>query len=219
MTSIVIEQNESSIREQISLPPSEIEKLYEIAQTGAKESISSLREFLGAGADIHLNCLSFLPLPVLLDRIKLYYPNHLAFHMRFSGEISGEIYTFFREMDAGVLIDRMVGHKHLKHHKSFNRIEISVLSELVNILANSFWRAMTKEIRLNWWVTPPTRVNDLSRSLTYSAKVYTLDQFLIHFEYLVPLLEIRIQLIMLPSLNTINKLVAKLTSLPAKTKQ
>lgn len=210
MPQVAIEQDESTIHDQIYLLPQEIEKLYEVAQTGASRSVSSLREFLGINTEIHLNYLSFLSLPILLDRIKLYYPNHLGFHLRFSGEISGEIYTFFQEQDALTLIQQMMGNKRTKSNKALNRIEVSVLSELVNILSNSFWRALTEKALINWWITPPTRINDLARSLTYSAKVYTLDHLLAHFEFIIPMMEIRIQLVMLPTQNTMKKLLSKL---------
>jgi chemotaxis protein CheY-P-specific phosphatase CheC len=212
MLNIAIEQDESSIHEDIFLPPAEIKMLYEIAQKGASESINSLRDFLGTTNDIHLNCLSFLPLPIMIDRIKLFYPNHLGFHIRFSGEISGEIFTFFREEDAIFLVDKITGHRRLKSLKNINRVEISVLAELVNILSNSFWRTLTEKTSFNWWFTPPTRVNDLSRALSYSAKVYTLDHLLIHFEYLIPNLEIRIQLLMLPTQHTMKKILGKLNT-------
>lgn len=207
MPYIAIEQDESSIHDQICLLPQEMEKLYEVAQKGAASSVNSLRDFLGTSTDIHLNCLSFLPLPILIDRIKMFFPNHLAFHLRFSGEIAGEIYTFFQEQDALVLIQKMMGNKRLK---SINRVEVSVLTELVNILANSFWRALTEQAQLKWWITPPSRVNELGRALTYSSKVYTLDHLLIHLEYLIPMLEIRIQFTMLPTKSTIKKILAKL---------
>jgi chemotaxis protein CheY-P-specific phosphatase CheC len=212
MLNIAIEQDESSIHEDIYLPPSEVKMLYEIAQKGASESINSLRDFLGTTNDIHLNCLSFLPLPIMIERIKLFYPNHLGFHIRFSGEISGEIFTFFREEDAIFLVDKITGHRRLKSLKNINRVEISVLAELVNILSNSFWRTLTEKTAFNWWFTPPTRVNDLSRALSYSAKVYTLDHLLIHFEYLIPNLEIRIQLLMLPTQHTMKKILGKLNT-------
>lgn len=212
MLNIAIEQNEASIQEEILLPPQEIKKLYEIAQKGAAESINSLRDFLGTTNDIHLNCLSFLPLPVMIERIKLFYPNPLGYHIRFSGEISGEIFTFFRENDAIFLVDKITGHKRLKTIKDINRVEISVLAELVNILSNAFWRTLTEKTSFNWWFTPPTRVNELSKALSYSAKIYTLDNLLIHFEYLIPNLEIRIQLLMLPTRHTIQKLLTKLNT-------
>jgi chemotaxis protein CheY-P-specific phosphatase CheC len=214
MLNIAIEQNETSIQEEIFLPPQEIKKLYEAAQKGAAESINSLRDFLGPTNDIHLNCLSFLPLSVMVDRIKIFYPNHLGYHLRFSGEISGEIYTFFRETDALFLVEKITGQKRLKNLKNINRVEISVLAELVNILANAFWRTLTEKTAFNWWFTPPTRVNELSKALSYSAKIYTLDNLLIHFEYLIPNLEIRIQSLMLPTQHTIQKLLTKLNTSP-----
>jgi Chemotaxis protein CheC, inhibitor of MCP methylation len=212
MLNIAIEQNEASIQEDIFLPPQEIKRLYEFVQKGASESIHSLRDFLGTTNEIHLNCLSFLPLPVMIERIKLFYPDHLAYHLSFSGEISGEIYTFFRERDALYLVTKITGDKHLKSLKDINRVQISVLAELVNILSNSFWRSLTERAAFNWWFTPPTRVSELCRALTYSAKVFTLDSLIIHFEYLIPELELRIQLLMLPSQNTIKKLLTKLNS-------
>jgi chemotaxis protein CheY-P-specific phosphatase CheC len=212
MANIVIEQNESSIQEEIFLPPQEIKRLYEIIQKGASESIHSLRDFLGTTNEIHLNCLSFLPLAVMIERIKLFYPEHLAYHLGFSGEISGEIFTFFRESDAIYLVTKITGDKHLKGLQNFNRVDISILSELVNILSNSFWRSLTEQAAFNWWFTPPTRVSELCRSLTYSAKVYALDNLIIHFEYLIPGLDLRIQLLMLPSQNTIRKLLTKLNA-------
>lgn len=212
MTNVVIEENEVSIRDDFYLPPLEVKHLYTIAQKGAANSINSLRDFLGMNVDIHLNCLSFLPLPVLIDRIKLYYQNHLGFHLRFSGDISGEIYTFFRETDAQHLIERMLGQKR-KPGRRLNRVETSVISELVNIISNTFWRALSEKTMLNWYFTPPTPVADLNRSLIYSAKIYNLDKHLLHFEYIIPILEIRFQFIILPAKNTMNKILSKLSSL------
>ncbi len=211
---VAIEQDESIIHQQICLLPQEIEKLYEAAQMGASSALSSLRNFLGTQAEIHLNCLSFMTLPILLDRIRMFYPEHVAFHLRFSGEICGEIYTFFQEKDALALIQQMMGAKRNKNNKSFNRVEISVLTELVNILSNCFWRSLTEKAAINWWFTPPARVSDLQRVLNYSAKVYNLDHLLVHYEYLIESLEIRVQLIMLPTKSTMKKLLTKLTPAP-----
>lgn len=215
MAFIAIEQDQDSIREPLHLPPHEVRQLFEIAQTGATGSIGSLRDFLGTGAEIHLNCLSFLPIPVLLDRIRLFYRDNLGFHLRFSGDIAGEIYAFFGERDALALIERMLGQKR-KPGKPLNRIEVSVLTEMVHIISNSFWRTMAERAALNWWFTPPVMVSDLSRSLAYSSKVYTLDHLLIHFEFLIPMPEIRFQYIILPSENTIEKLLSHLASAPAE---
>lgn len=212
MSNVVIEQNEASIREELYLPPLEVKHLYTVAQAGAASSINSLRDFLGMNVDIHLNCLTFLPFPILIDRIKLYYQNNIGFHLRFSGDITGEIYTFFRDQDALNLIERMMGQKR-KPGRGLNRIETSVLSELVNIVSNTFWRALSEKTLLNWYFTPPTPVTDLNRSLIYSAKIYNLDNLLLHFEYIIPILEIRFQFIILPAKNTMNKILSKLGSI------
>lgn len=212
---VAIEQDESTVQNQICLLPQEIEKLYEVAQMGASGALNSLRDFLGTPTDIHLNCLSFMPLPILIDRIRLYYPEHVAFHLRFAGEISGEIYTFFQEKDALALIQEMMGTRRLKNNKSLNRIEVSVLTELVNILSNSFWRSLTEKAALNWWFTPPSRISNLERVLNYSAKVYNLDHLLVHYEYLIINLEIRVQLIMLPTKSTMKKILTKLYPVPS----
>ena len=211
MSNVVIEQNESSIREDFYLPPLEVKHLYAIAQNGAANSINSLRDFLGMNVDIHLNCLTFLPFPVLIDRIKMFYQNNIGFHLRFSGDITGEIFTFFREPDAQNLIERMLGQKR-KPGRSLNRVETSVISELVNIISNTFWRALSEKTLLNWYFTPPTPVGDLNRSLIYSAKIYNLDNLLLHFEYIIPVLDIRFQFIILPAKNTMNKILSKLSS-------
>ena len=218
MSYIAIEQNEATLQSGINLPPQEIAMLYQIAQTGASGSVIGLRDFLGANASIHLNCLSFLPLPIMIERIKMFYPNHLAFHLRFFGEISGELYVLFRDEDVTALIGRIMGQqRRLKLVKRLNRIELSVLAELVNILANSFWRVLTEETSLNWWINPPTHLNDLAKTLTYSAKVYNIDQLLLHLEFLIMFSEIRIQFIMLPSQNTISKIFEKLKPLTVHT--
>lgn len=210
MPNLAIEQNETSIREQFHLNPEEMEQLYFVVQNGANTSINSLRQFLGENIDIHLNCLSFLSLPILIDRVNLFYRNHLGFHLRFSGEIVGEIYTFFAEQDALKLVQKILGHRRLKYIRRFNRIEISVLNELVNILSNSFWRALTDKTSINWTISPPTQISDIGRSLFYSGKVYTIDNYLVHFEYLIPLLDIRIQFIVLPTQKTLKKIFSKL---------
>lgn len=211
---VVIEQNEALVWDEISLPPQEIKRLYTIAQNGATGSINPLRDFLGMNVDIHLNCLTFLPFAVLIDRIKLFYQNNIGFHLRFSGDISGEIYTFFRQEDTHKLIERMLGQKR-KPGRSLNRVETSVISELVNIISNTFWRALSEKTTLNWFFTPPALVTDLNRSLVYSAKIYNLDNLLLHFEYIIPILEIRFQFIILPARHTIRTILSELNSLPA----
>jgi chemotaxis protein CheY-P-specific phosphatase CheC len=211
---VAIEQDESTIHSQICLLPQEIEKLFEAAQMGASGALNALHDFTGIYTDIHLNCLSFMPLPVLIDRIRLYYPDHIAFHLRFAGEINGEIYTFFQEKDAITLIRQMMGPRWLKNNKILNRMEISMLTELVNILSNSFWRSLTEKASLNWWFTPPARISNLERVLNYSAKVYLIDYLLVHYEYLIEALGIRVQLIMLPTKSTMKKILSKLNPLP-----
>lgn len=213
MQNIAIEQGEPLVQNELSPSSQEIKELYEIAESGANASIHSLNQFLGSNVDISVNCLSFLTLPILADRINQFYQNHLGFHLRFSGEITGEIYTFFAEPDAGLLIEKMLGHKRFKYRRRFNRIEISVLTELVNILSNSFWRALTDKTAINWSISPPVQINNLSRSLFYSTKVHIVDYFLVHFEYLIPALEVRIQFIVLPTQQTLKKIFAKLTLL------
>jgi hypothetical protein len=54
-------------------------------------------------------------------------------------------------------------------------------------------------------------VSDLSRSMAYSAKVYNLDSLLIHFEFIIPVSDIRFQYIILPGQNTIQKILEKLS--------
>lgn len=210
MQNIAIEQSEPVEQEHLYPPSQELKRLYEIAQNGASASLNSLRQFLGSDVDINLNCLSLLTLPVLIDRISLFYQNHLGFHLRYTGEITGEIYTFFAERDAKILIDKMLGHKRFKYGKRFNRIEISVLNELVNIVSNAFWRALTDKTGMNWYLAPPTLINDLSRSLFYSSKIYSVDFFLVHFEYVIPVLDVRIQFIVLPTQQTLRKIFSKL---------
>lgn len=214
MTNLAIEQSLNSDNEPIFLPFSQIEQLYNIAQNGAAKSISSMQQFLGINVDIHLNCLSFLSIPILIDRINQYYRNHLGFHLRFSGEITGEIYTFFDERDAAILIEKVLDqHLRFKFHKRFNRLEISVLAELVNVLSNSFWRALSDKTSINWNISPPTQITNLERSLFYSSKIYPIDQFLVHFEYLIPVLDVRIQFIVLPTQKTLKKIFTKLAVL------
>lgn len=211
MAYFALEKDELTINDQFFLPPQEVARLFEIAQTGASGSVHSLRDFLGLTGEIQVNCLSFLPFHVLLDRIALYYQNHIGFHLRFSGEISGEIYTFFRDQHALMIIERMLGRKRKKSWGKLNRIEISVLSELANIISNSFWRSLAEQATLNWWITPPVYVTDLCRSISNSAKVHALEPMLIHFEYLVPSLGLRTQMVLLPNQHTLKKILNKLT--------
>jgi chemotaxis protein CheY-P-specific phosphatase CheC len=214
MAYIAIEQNRDTIGQAVVLPQQELKELFEIAQAGATGAVASLRDFLGTSSDIQLNCLSFLPVSVLLDRIRLYYQDNLGFHLRFSGDISGEIYTLMRERDAFLIIERMLGAKR-KSGKPLDRLEVSVLAEMIHIMANSFWRAMSEKTALNWWFSPPARVNDPARSLAYSAKVFNLDQLLIHFEFLIPGSGIRFQYVFLPSQNTLARLLEGLSRIPA----
>lgn len=214
MQNVAIELGEHAGQDILYPPAHEINKFYELAQTGANYAIHSLRQFLGTGIDINLNCLSVLTLPVLIDRMNLFYQQHLGFHLRFSGEITGEIYTFFAPDDAEHLIEKMLGSRRFKYSKNFNHLEISALSELVNILTNSFWRVLTDKTAINWFISPPTLMGNLSRSLFYSSKIHTIDYFLIHLEYILPLLGVRIQFILLPTRQTLQKIFSRLTTEP-----
>lgn len=215
MLNIAIEQNEITIKEQAYLlSPPEITRFYEVAQAGVIEFSDSLKDFFGENTEFLLNCLSFLPLPVLVDRVNLYHSQHLGFHQRFSGEIAGGIYTYIREKDALVLIDRITDAKKFKTEKGLNKIEFSLIAEFLNILANSLWKAITDKTALSWWLTPPILVNSLSRSLAYSARVYTLDYLQVHLEFLMPATATRVYLIILPNQNTLKVILSKLLTQP-----
>lgn len=210
MPNVAIEHIGSTIREHIYLPPHEIEKLYEAAQIGANGSINSLRQFLGTNTEINLNCLSFLSLPILIDRMNQFYRNHLGFHIRFSGDITGEIFTFFGEKDALTIIDQILGKRRFLPRKRLNKIETSVLAELVNIISNSFWRVLTEKTNINWWISPPAKVNDLPRALFYTTKVYSVDSLMVQIEYFIPVMEIRIHFVILPTQYTLKKILSRL---------
>lgn len=212
MPNVAIEHIGSTINDHLYLPPHEIEKLYEAAQIGANGAISSLRQFLGANTEITLNCLSFLSLPILIDRVNLYHRNHLGFHIRFSGDITGEIFTFFGEKDALTIIEQILGRRRFFARKRLNKIEVSVLSELVNIISNSFWRVLTERTSINWWISPPAKVNDLSRSLFYTTKVYSVDNLMVQIEYFIPVMEIRIHFVILPTQFTLKKILSRLAT-------
>lgn len=210
MPYVAIEQNETSIQEQLFFNTHEIAQLYEIAQLGAHGAGLSLRCFLGITSDIRLKCLSLLPLQVMLERLNIYYPNHIGFHQRFFGDINGEIFTFFHEQHALFIIEKMLGGKKRWFWNKLNRVEISVLSELTNILSNAFWRSLAEKTSLNWWVNPPTYVHHLSKTINNLAKVHSTDPYLIHFDYHIPVLGSRIQLVILPSQHTIKKLLQRI---------
>lgn len=211
---VAIEQNELTNYNQICLSPQEIEKLYAAAQMGAFGAMNALRDFIGIQTNIHLNGLSFMPLPALIDHIRRYYSDHIAFHLRSAGEINGEIYTFFQEKDALTLIRNMLGPRSPKNNKFLNPMEISVLTELVIMLSNSFWCSLTEKTSFNWWFTPPVRISNMERVLHYAVKIYLLDHSLMHYEYLIEALGIRVQFIMLPTNSTMKKILAKLNPMP-----
>ena len=212
MANVAIEHIGPTIREHLYLPPQEIEMLYEAAQVGADGAIGSLRQFLGIDTEIRLNCLSFLSLPILYDRINLYYPNSVGFHIRFSGDVTGELFTFFTAKTARTILNQVIKRRRLLRRSQLNKVEISALSELVNIISNSFWRVITEKSSLNWWISPPAKVNDLAKSLYYTCKVYSVDSLMIQIEYFIPDLDARIQFVILPTQYTLKKILLQLAS-------
>jgi chemotaxis protein CheY-P-specific phosphatase CheC len=210
MANVAIEYSGPSIREHLYLPPQEIEILYEAAQIGADGAIGSLQQFLGINTEIRLNCLSFLSLPILQDRLNLFYPNSVGYHIRFSGDVTGELFTFFSEKTAWTILDRVITRRWSLGRRQMNKIEISALSELVNIISNSFWRVITEKSSLNWWISPPAKVNDLAKSVYYTCKVYSVDSLMIQIEYFIPDLNARIQFVILPTQYTLKKILFQL---------
>lgn len=190
------------------LAPSKFNEFHNIAQRGALNSLQSLERFLGFNIQTHINSLSFLPISLMTDRLNLFYSNSIGFHLRFSGDINGEIYTFFSEKDARSLIKHFLGCTMLKRGRRFNRIELSVLNELSNIVGNSFWQTFGNQSTLRWNAAPPVLVRNITSCLFYSSRIYSFDAGLLHVEFSVPDLKTRIQLLLLPTAQTLDNLIS-----------
>lgn len=214
MLNIAIEQNEISLQEAYPFSAWQMGPLFQIAQNGAAGSTHSLRDFLRIHSEIRVNCLSILPLSILIERVHLYYRNHIGFHLRFSGEIHGEIFALLREDHALMLLERALGPKsNDKRHPEtdkLNPLEVTMLAELIQMISNSFRQELTEKTLFNWWITQPLRVSDVDHSLTYAAKIFNLDHHVIHLEYLIPILELRIQFLLLPAASMLPKILARL---------
>lgn len=179
-------------------------KLEAIYREGAKATGEKFSLFFMEDLQAELGGLFLLPLPWFLRYLQEIPPSEMGAHSRISGDIKGEFYLRFSE-EAGLKFIRM-GMKSWGIRKSLfvSKVQESIISEISNIIVNTFWSALQERFPLRWTLTPPVCLLDLAKSFALAGKIYAPDRDALVAELLILQSNIRIELIFFPVEDSLN---------------
>ena len=92
------------------------------------------------------------------------------------------------------------------------KFEESFLSELTNILINTFWHSLQNELPTRWWLTPPRSIPNVLKSIQLASKIYSLDRRVLMAEISAGNPNLKMELIFIPAGESLNTFLAKLES-------
>lgn len=150
------------------------DKLEELWATGIHLAGEKLSLFLMENTETELTGLFSLPFSSLLYQLQHDQVKKTGVHSRIYGDIRGELYLCLSEENAVTIVNR--GLKQRRRKLPINSFEESFLSEMANILINTFWSVLEKELAIGWRLTPPVFVADILKSLRLAGKIYTPDR-------------------------------------------
>lgn len=151
-----------------------LDKLENLYETGIHLAGEKLSLFLMENTETELTGFFSLPFSSLLYHLQHDKVKKTGVHSRIYGDIRGELYLCLSEENAVSIINR--GLKRRRRNLPINSFEESYLSEIANILINTFWSVLEKEITIGWRLTPPIFVADILKSLRLAGKIYTPDR-------------------------------------------
>jgi len=151
-----------------------LDKLEELYETGIQLAGEKLSLFLMENTETELTGFFSLPFSSLLYQLQHGMVKKTGVHSRINGEVRGELYLCLTMENAVTIINR--GLKRRKKTLPITSFEESFLSEIANILINTLWSVLQKEITIGWRLTPPVFVPDILKSLRLAGKIYTPDR-------------------------------------------
>jgi chemotaxis protein CheY-P-specific phosphatase CheC len=187
----------------------QLEKLYQFG-------VSSLRQkmafFFPHPVDMELTGFFFLPFSWLIQNLEHTPTAEIGFHSRVTGDLKGELYLCYSRETAMELISLGMQKKRAIRKFFLTKFEESFLSELTNILINTFWHSLQNELPTRWWLTPPRSIPNVLKSIQLASKIYSLDRRVLMAEISAGNPNLKMELIFIPAGESLNTFLAKLES-------
>lgn len=188
-----------------------VNKLEKLYQTGVHSLKYKLSSFFPQSIDLELTGFFFLPFSWLIQNLEHTPTAEIGFHSRVTGDLKGELYLCFSRETAMELVSLEMKRKRPFRKFFLNKIDESFLSELTNILINTFWHTLHKELPTRWWLTPPVMIQNVMKSIQLASKIYSFDRRVLLAEISAYRPSFKMELIFIPAGESLNHFLAKLT--------
>lgn len=198
-----------------------VNKLEKLYQTGVFSLKQKLASFFPHPVEMELTGFFFLPFSWLIQNLEHTPTAEIGFHSRVTGDLKGELYLCFSRETAMELISMEMKRKRTIRKFFLNKVDESFLSELTNILINTFWHSLHEELPTRWWLTPPVMVQNVMKSIQLASKIYSFDRRVLLAEISAYRPDFKMELIFIPAGDSLNHFLAKLEDhmVPAETEE
>lgn len=194
-----------------------VNKLEKLYQTGVYSLKQKLSSFFPHPVEMELTGFFFLPFSWLVQNLEHTPTAELGFHSRVTGELKGELYLCFSRETAMELISLEMKRKRPVRKFFLNKVDESFLSELTNILINTFWHSLHTKLATRWWLTPPVMIQNVLKSIQLASKIYSFDRRVLLAEISAYRPDFKMELIFIPVGDNLNHFLAKLDACTALT--
>lgn len=209
---MAIEMKESLFYSSLLSNKPGIDKLEKLYRNGVLSASEQLSLFFSRPLEISLTGFFFLPLSWLITNLEHNPSAELGVHSRVTGDIKGELYLCFSRDTAMKLVGMGLRKRRTIRKFFLSKLDESLLSEITNILINTFWNSIHENIPTRWWLTPPVSINSVLKSIKLASKIYSLDRHVLMAEFSVFQPEFKMQLILIPAGESFNTFLNRLNS-------
>ncbi|NLY90903.1 MAG: hypothetical protein GX081_04765 [Firmicutes bacterium] len=184
-----------------------LEKLYQAGVGSLSQKLSSL---FSHPFEMELTGFFFLPFSWLIQNLEHVPTAEMGFHSRVTGDLKGELYLCFSRETAMELVSIEMKKQRIIRKFFLSKIDESFLSEITNILINTFWHSLHQELPTRWWLTPPCPIHNVLKSIQLASKIYSFDRRVLMAEISAYNPEFKMELIFIPAGESLNLFLARL---------
>ncbi|MGE5551594.1 MAG: hypothetical protein ACM3ZC_13865 [Bacteroidota bacterium] len=200
--------SELYLRKNFLISASMMEGLNRINQAGAERAQEALVGYLSQEEPVAIESISILPLTMLAQRLHDARREYLGCHVRIFGELQAELYCYLQEREARALISAVLRQHRLR--RGISQLEFSALSELANVLANSYWLALHGHVALNWRTTVPALVTRVERIFALASRIGHYDFLVFHTDLALTNLGVHLHFCLIPGADCLNRFLQSL---------
>ena len=190
-----------------------VNKLEKLYQAGVRSLSQKLSSLFPHPIEMELTGFFFLPFSWLVQNLEHVPTAEMGFHSRVSGDLKGELYLCFSRETAMELISMEMKKQRTIRKFFLSKVDESFLSEITNILINTFWHSLHQELPTRWWLTPPCPIHNVLKSIQLASKIYSFDRRVLMAEITAYNPEFKMELIFIPVGESLNLFLSRLEEL------